>query len=120
MKKSKVAILACLIAALTIGATTQINRKHECVVLIATQIGSNPQNPDGSYSGYRYDDIVIYSSSSSSGAPKFPKAVNLPTGGLVGDGGDLVSLSEAIAQLMELGYRVQFTSANGLTVRMVK
>ncbi len=73
-------------------------RKHEAVVLWASQSGYGSSDSRG-YT-YVYNGAQIYVSSSSDGAPTFPQAtVPLRTN-------NLVELGEGIATLLNAGFRL--------------
>lgn len=144
MKKS---IIAGLIVLVLIGATSVWPRKataqpdqrvakHQVVILHAQEWSNNQQISTNTYS-YQYAGMRVYNSSSSPGSPVFTNLGLIycsycPSTNQFGgvsyaqstETGTLVELSEAIAQLMDAGFKVRstvdsFRSDNVIVTRVI-
>lgn len=88
-----------------------------CLGALITHTTAKPDKQDGrgcvilqgqqtfarSSGGYYFPGVVVYCSSSSSNAPQFSPPVFTQDGGI----NQAVSLADAIAQLLELGYHIE-------------
>lgn len=105
--------IALALALLVSGgqAQQQERHKHQVVVLWAAQNGG-PVFINGQYH-YAYDGARVYCSSSSSNAPVFPQQF----GDYIGGG---TQIADALAQLLDEGYRMVGQDANGLHFVMIR
>lgn len=107
---NKIAILATLVAALTIGAGTVLTRKHEVIIVRLQAYGYQSQ------AGFQWLGYQVAYSSSSSNAPALPNVNQswpLPNN-------LILPAAEHLAQLRNDGWRITHTSDDGLTLRLEK
>ena len=98
--KNKLAIIACTLAVLAVGAgIAERSRRHEVVIL------HSYQHTRRTALGLEYVGQVVYSTSRSTNAPVFPQYIE-------NYGPQLIEVAEAVAQLMSDGYHIVKVSDN--------
>lgn len=117
---NKIAISICLLASLTIAATIP-RRQHEVVILKAYDQSYSLQTGAGNCgNGTAYRGMRVYNASCSADAPQYDLPTFWSDCAPPGYTNTPINFAEEIARNLEDGFRIDWTSMDGMTVRMVK